>query len=79
MKIEYKPSAVKQIKKIHLSDQKKIIKKLELLSQNPFSGKTLKGELGGLRSIRAWPYRIVYEIKEKSLIVISVAHRQSVY
>ncbi|KKS47709.1 MAG: hypothetical protein UV09_C0003G0054 [Candidatus Gottesmanbacteria bacterium GW2011_GWA2_42_18] len=42
-------------------------------------GKPLKGELEGLRSLRSWPYRNVYEIKGKKIIIISVAHRPSVY
>lgn len=79
MKLLYKPEAVKQLKKLPLSEKKKIIKKLKALSQNPFAGKVFKGELEGLRSLRAWPYRIIYEIKKKSLIILSISHRQSAY
>lgn len=79
MELSYKREAVKQLKKLSLSQKKKIIKKLELLSQNPYAGKMLKGELAGLMSLRAWPYRIIYEIKNKSLIILSVVHRQSAY
>lgn len=79
MLLNYKPEAVKQLKRLSTSEKKKVIKKLELLSKNPYSGKALKGELEGLRSLRAWPYRIIYEIKNKTLIILSVAHRQSAY
>ena len=79
MLLNYKPEAVKQLEKLSISEKKKVVKKLELLSKNPYSGKVLKGELEGLRSLRAWPYRIIYEIKNKSLIILSVAHRQSAY
>lgn len=79
MKLEYKPEVVKQLKKLPLSEKKKIIKKLELLSESPYSGKSLRGELAGLRSLRVWPYRIIYEIQENLLIILSVAHRQSAY
>lgn len=79
MELNYKPEAVKQIKKFPLQEKKKIIKKLEKLCQNPFAGKVLKGELAGLRSLRAWPYRIIYEVRNKSLIILSVIHRQSAY
>ncbi len=79
MQLAYKPEAIKQIKKLPLSEKKKIIRKLELLAQNPHSGKVLKGELEGLRSLRAWPYRIIYEIKKTEIIVFSVTHRQSAY
>jgi len=75
----YKPQAVKQLKKLPQSEKKKIIRKLELLATDPSAGKALKGELEGLYSIRAWPYRIVYKISGKSVIIFSVAHRQGVY
>lgn len=79
MKLEYKPVAVKQLKKLSPPEKNKIVKKLELLSQNPYFGKALKGELAGLRSFRAWPYRIIYEIKNKTITVLSITHRQSAY
>lgn len=79
MKIKYKPSAAKQLLKLPQSEKKKVIKKLELLAKNPYAGKVLRGELEGLRSLRAWPYRIVYEVENNSLIILSITHRQSVY
>jgi addiction module toxin, RelE/StbE family len=77
--LEYRPVAVKQLKKLNNTNRKKVIRKLELLSRNPLSGKMLKGEFQGLRSLRAWPYRIIYESKGKSLIILSITHRQSAY
>lgn len=79
MQIEYKPEAVRQLKKLPLREQNKVIKKIILLSQNPHSGKNLKGELDGLKSFRAWPYRIIYEVKNKSLLIFTISHRQGVY
>ena len=76
MNLLYKPSAIKQLKKLQVKEQKKIIKKLILLSTEPYAGKALKGELEGLYSLRAWPYRIVYEVSKKSVIIYSVVHRQ---
>ncbi len=79
MRLEYKPEAVKQLKKLPYPEKKKVIRKLELLVADPYCGKSLKGELEGLKSLRAWPYRIIYEIRGKSLIVFSITHRQSAY
>lgn len=75
----YKSEAIKQLQKLPLSEKKKVVKKLELLAQNPQAGKLLKGELEGLRSLRAWPYRIIYQIDHQSLIILSIVHRQSAY
>lgn len=68
---------------LHLSkvEQIKVRKKLLLLEQNPLSGKLLAGELSGIRSLLAWPYRIIYEINrtEKRVEILKIAHRQGVY
>ncbi len=79
MNLEYKPQAVKQLKKLPKMAVKKIIRKLELLLTEPLIGKQLKGEMEGLRSLRAWPYRIIYEVKSNSVVIYSIAHRQGVY
>jgi mRNA-degrading endonuclease RelE of RelBE toxin-antitoxin system len=75
----YKPNVIKQLRKLPLAERHKIIRKLEFLSSDPESGKQLKGELQGLRSLRAWPYRIIYEVKKGSIIIYSIAHRKEVY
>lgn len=71
----------KRYKRLPLPEQTKIHKKLMGLQQNPYEGKKLTGELEGIRSLRVWPYRILYEInKEKKTIEIhKIAHRQGVY
>ena len=80
MKIRYEAAVLKKdLKRIGYSDKKKITKKIELLSTYPLAGKKLQGELRGLRALRAWPYRIVYEIKNKEIKIYSIIHRQSVY
>jgi mRNA interferase RelE/StbE len=79
MEIFYKPSAVKQLKKIPKVELKKIIKKLDILSTDPYVGKALKGEFKGLYSVKPWPYRIIYEITPKKIIIYSISHRQGSY
>jgi mRNA-degrading endonuclease RelE of RelBE toxin-antitoxin system len=81
MQVILTPKALKQFNKLPLADQSKIKKKLLLLEQSPLEGKKLTGELADLRSLRAWPYRILYHVqpKEKKLYVVTVAHRQGVY
>lgn len=79
MKLEYKPQAVKQLKKLPKTEVIKIIRKLELLAKDSTAGKQLKGELADLRSLRAWPYRIVYKVTSDSVVIYSIVHRQGVY
>lgn len=73
--------AQKQYERLPKSQQRKILKKLTGLKENPSEGKKLKGELEGVCSLRVWPYRILYEINKnkKRVEVHKIAHRQGVY
>ncbi len=75
------PSARKKLDKLPKKDQEKIKKVLESLQVSPYVGKKLSGELAGLYSVRAWPYRIMYAVIKKELIilVVDVGHRKEVY
>ena len=73
--------AHKQYEHLSKSEQIKVRKKILLLAENPTAGKKLVGELRGIRSLRVWPYRIIYEINEakKRIEVHKIAHRQGAY
>ncbi|MCC6323508.1 type II toxin-antitoxin system RelE/ParE family toxin [Candidatus Nomurabacteria bacterium] len=73
--------ARKQILKLPRNYQIKVYNTIVDLGGNPFQGKKLEGELKGQYSIRVWPYRIIYQIYKKELIIsiIDVGHRQGVY
>ena len=79
--VRLKPSAEKVLNKLQEKDQTKIKRVLYELSLDPFIGKKLKGDLEGEYTIRAWPYRIIYRIQKKELIVFiaKIGHRQGVY
>jgi mRNA-degrading endonuclease RelE of RelBE toxin-antitoxin system len=81
MKIRYKPEAIKQLKKNGAKDISKICKKIESLSVNPFGGKLLQGQLKGVRSLRAWPLRIIYTIDQNlnCIIIETVDYRGDVH
>jgi mRNA-degrading endonuclease RelE of RelBE toxin-antitoxin system len=77
--IEYRPRVFKQLSKIPKVEAKKIIRKLETLAYDPYSGKQLQGEYKNLLSIKAWPYRIIYLIKKDGILIYSIKHRQGSY
>lgn len=81
MNVILSKDAQKQYKRLPKPQQTKILKKLLGLKENPKAGKKLKGEWGGIYSLRAWPYRILYEIDEgkQRIEVHKIAHRQGVY
>jgi len=59
----------------------KILAAFSLLAENPFIGKKMKGEYGNHYNYRVWPYRLIYEIHKKELVilVVRVGHRQGIY
>ena len=81
VEIRLTPQAAKQFEKLPKLAKKKVEKALLRLEQNPQAGKALRGELEGSFSLRAWPYRIIYQFlkKEKIVWIVSVIHRQSAY
>ncbi len=76
-----KKAAEKSFEKLSEKDQMKIDTVFSVLREDPFSGKKLKGEFEGFYSVRMWPYRIIYTIFKKELIVlvVDVGHRKEVY
>ena len=77
----FKRVAEKSIEKLSDKEKSKIDAVLSSLKEDPFSGKKLKGEFEGFYSVRMWPYRIIYTIFKKELIVlvVDVGHRKEVY
>ncbi len=73
--------AQKGIDRIPFQYQRKILAVLPAIAKDPFIGKKLAGELAGLYSYSVWPYRIIYRVYKRLLliIIIRVGHRQGVY
>jgi len=73
--------AEKDLNRISEKDRSKIMTALFDLREDPYIGKVLKGGLVGYRSLRVWPYRIIYRINKKKLmvLVVKIGHRQGIY
>jgi len=81
MRVEYSNTAKKEVKKLPKNKQIKVLLMIQKLKNDPYAGKKLKGEFEGLRSLKVWPYRIIYRyLSQDKLIFINVIqHRQKVY
>ena len=81
MQIFYKAEAVKNLKNLNPTEKQKAKRKIESLLSNPLSGKKLKGEFSDLRSLKAWPLRIIYffDPKSQTITIITVDFRGDVY
>ncbi len=77
MQVIVTPKALKQYNNLPKTEQAKIKKKLLALEQNFQEGKKLSGEYAELRSLKVWPYRIIYYINnvQKTIFIVTIAHR----
>ena len=71
----------KDLDKIKGKANIKIISALINLTKNPYLGKKLEGKYKKEWSYRIWPYRIIYQIRRRELVIliIRIAHRQGAY
>jgi mRNA-degrading endonuclease RelE of RelBE toxin-antitoxin system len=83
MKVFLTADAEKQFQKLPKPERNKVQKKLLSLRENPQAGKKLAGVYAEQRSLRAWPYRIIYTISttadQEAVIVLAILHRQGAY
>lgn len=79
--IRIKRSAAKDLRRIPLSDRRRLIEAIDRLADEPLAGAALKGEFSGLRRLRVGDYRIIYEAihQELVILVVRVGHRSSAY
>ena len=77
--IEWKENALKNIEKIESSITRRIVKKIEELSENPFSKdiKRLKGS-SDFR-LRVSDYRVIFFIEKETIQILKVGHRKNIY
>ncbi len=81
MEILYKDEAVRKLKSLGPAEKQKAKRKIESILFNPLAGKILKGEFSSLRSLKAWPLRIIYTFDSRSqtITIITVDYRGNVY
>jgi len=81
-KLEISSSAEKTLKKIPKKDLPHIVKRISLLSVDPFpqGSRKLKGEHNVFR-VRQGMYRIIYEVSQRKLIILilKIGNRKNIY
>ncbi len=77
--LEWKENALRELEKLEGSMARRIIKKVDELSENPFSKdiKRLKGS-DDFR-LRIGDYRIIFAIKQNDIHILKVGHRKNIY
>jgi addiction module RelE/StbE family toxin len=75
-----KLKAQRELNNLSPKDYCRAMEAISLIAINPFANKKLRGEYRSCYSYRFWPYRIIYKIYKKELIVIiDIGHRQDIY
>ena len=82
--VELAKEAEADLEGLHKADRKlfrRVLSKIESLSEKPLEGKPLVGNHKGEFSLRVGDYRIIYELDNAKHIVyvLTVKHRKCVY
>jgi len=77
--INWTRGALEELNKLESSIARRIVKKVDELSENPFSKdiKRLKGS-DDFR-LRVGDYRIIFDINETKILILKVGHRKNIY
>jgi mRNA interferase RelE/StbE len=68
------------IKGLHPNLKSRVKAALVSILEDPFSGKSLKEELKGIRSFRVRRFRLIYRIYSKTIIeIIAIGPRKNIY
>ena len=75
------PRAEKELRRLPKHELPRMAEALRSLAFDPYVGKKLRGEWDGHRSLRVWPYRIIYVLDHAvvTITVLAVGHRKNVY
>jgi len=80
VRIEYKSSVFKDLKKIGMPEATRIMDKLEKdLGKDPDKGEPLKGKFKGMFKLKVGDYRVIYTKAKDSVLILRIGHRKHVY
>jgi addiction module RelE/StbE family toxin len=72
--------AKKDLDKLEKRNRARVQDAFLVLQHKPYIGKKLNGKLNDTYSLRVWPYRLLYQIYDESVIhVVHIQHRQNAY
>ena len=77
------PSFRRDLEGLPAEAQKKVLKAITSLANNPFGPpgrvKKLKGKGIGQWRLEVWPYRVRYDVEGSNVILYRVRHRKEIY
>jgi len=77
-KLEFALRFERRLKALERQDQIRILREAQILAENPYAGRRLKGRWEGTYSLRAGVYRIIYTVSQDKVILLTVGHRRDI-
>ena len=77
--ILYEKEALSELDKLESSISRRIIKKIDEMSENPSSCDIKKLKASSDYRLRVGDYRIIFELINNLIIILKVGHRQQIY
>lgn len=80
--VSFSPLAKRSLNKLSPSVQRRVIEKLEFYArqENPltFAEKLIDRKIGDYR-FRIGDYRVIFDLKEKQILILLIGHRREIY
>lgn len=78
-KIEFTPRFRRKFKALNRLTQVRILREIKLLENNPYLGKQLRGIWSGIYSLRIGNYRVLYQVSEDKVFLLTLGPRKTIY
>jgi len=78
-RLEFAPRFSRRLRDLDQHTQLRILRDVQIIKQNPYAGKVLKGRWEGSYSFRIGDYRVIYLVSGDKVILLTVGHRKSIY
>jgi len=78
-KIIWDDKADESLHKLELSISRRIFKKVEELSDNPFSKDIKRLQASKDFRLRVGDYRVIFSIEGEIIIILKIGHRKNIY
>jgi mRNA interferase RelE/StbE len=77
--IEWKENALKDLEKLEITVSRRIYKKVDELSKNPFSLDIKKLKGSDTFRLRVGDYRVIFDIVKETISILKIGHRRNIY
>jgi len=77
--VKFAPRFLRGIRALDREAQARVLQGINVLKDNPRSGKPLRGEWQGVYSLRIGDYRVLYQIRGSDIILLVIGHRKHIY